>query len=390
MAKEHYTLTVEPITCVHIGTGEQLSPLDYKISRSKQGNDLFVNFSSDSILKRIAADPKKSAEFERLSSGGDMKALAGFFHENAKNADINYICHCTREFLKIWEENKDKDPLQNGRFVEQMYRQGMRPVIPGSSLKGAVRTAVLNQFLSQVSDEKYDGLLDELNRYKNDNSKKKFEGKMQQELLNFNDAKNDPFRALQFGDCVFDGRGTQIVGALKNIKTDRDGEVVEHNTSQILAEAIKGYFLRNGTDANLAGEARFALDVDLAEEKAVSKKITIQDIVNACNYFYWREFKTEYEKFYKNACGSECDAITKLHKELKAVAEDAQKQNEFIIRVGRWSQVEFVTFDENFRSPKTRRGKDDKPLPYGKTRTVFNYDGLYLPLGWCKCSFVPL
>ena len=376
MAKEHYTLTVEPITCVHIGTGEQLSHLDYKISRSKQGNDLFINFSSNSILKRIAADPKKSAEFERLSSGGDMKALAGFFHENAKNADINYICHCTREFLKIWEENKDKDPLQNGRFVEQMYRQGMRPVIPGSSLKGSVRTAILNAALEDC--------------YNRNNLRGKKDNQIQKELLDFKDAKNDPFRTLQFGDCVFDGRGTQIVGALKNIKTDRDGEVVEHNTSQILAEAIKGYFLRNGTDANLVGEARFALDVDLAEEKAVSKKITIQDIVNACNYFYWREFKTEYEKFYKNACGSECDAITKLHKELKAVAEDAQKQNEFIIRVGRWSQVEFVTFDENFRSPKTRRGKDGKPLPYGKTRTVFNYDGLYLPLGWCKCSFVPL
>ena len=376
MAKEHYTLTVEPVTCVHIGTGEQLSPLDYKISRSKQGNDLFVNFSSDSILKRIAADPKKSAEFERLSSGGDMKALVGFFHENAKNADINYICHCTREFLKIWEENKDKDPLQNGRFVEQMYRQGMRPVIPGSSLKGSVRTAILNAALKDC--------------YNRNNLRGKKDNQIQKELLDFKDAKNDPFRALQFGDCVFDGRGTQIVGALKNIKTDRSGEVVEHNTSQILAEAIKGYFMHNGTDANLAGEARFALDVDLAEEKAVSKKITIQDIVNNCNDFYWREFKTEYEKFYKNACGSECDAITKLHKELKAVAEDAQKQNEFIIRVGRWSQVEFVTFDENFRSPKTRRGKDGKPLPYGKTRTVFNYDGLYLPLGWCKCSFVPL
>lgn len=379
MAKEHYTLTVEPVTCVHIGTGEQLSPLDYKIE-----DNLFVNFSSDSILKQIAADPKKSAEFERLSSGGDMKALAGFFHENAKKDDTNYSCHCTKEFLRNYAKNKDKDPLQNGSFVEQMYRQGMRPVIPGSSLKGAVRTAVLNHFLSQVSDEKYYGLLDELNQYKNDNSKKKFEGKMQEKLLHFKNAKNDPFRALQFGDCVFDGGGTQIVGALKNIKTDRSGEVVEHNTSQILAEAIKGYFMHDGTDANLAGEARFALDVDLAEEKeAVSKKITIQDIVNACNYFYWREFKTEYEKFYKNACGSECDAITKLHKELKAVAEDAQKQNQFIIRVGRWSQVEFVTFDENFRSPKTRKG-------YGKTRTVFNYDGLYLPLGWCRCSFVPL
>lgn len=378
MAKEHYKLSVEPITCVHIGNGEQLSPLDYKVSPSKQGRDVFVNFSTDSILKRIATDPQKFAEFDRLSFGGDMKDLAKFFHENSKNEDIKYICHCTNEFVENYKRNKDKDPLQNGSFVEQMYRNNGKgvPIIPGSSLKGAVRTAVLN-----AEFEDYD------NQQALHNEKDQI---IQKKLLEYSDAKNDPFRILQFGDCIFSGKGTQIVGMLKNIKTDRNGEVVEDNTSQIQAEAIKGYLMNGSSEACLTGEARFIFDRDLENSKVFSKKITIQDIINDCNKFYFDEFIKEYDKFYKNTACSECDRITYLRKELKSIANNSQNENEFIIRVGRWSQVEFVTFCEGFRSPQTRKDRNGRPLPYGKTRTVFNNDGLYLPFGWCKCTFIPM
>lgn len=375
MAKEHYKLSVEPITCVHIGNGEQLSPLDYKVLDPEQGRD-FVNFSTDSILKRIATDSQKFAEFDEISSSGDMKKLAAFFHDNFKKEDASYICHCTKEFLRNYEKNKEKDPLQNGSFVEQMYRPAGSgaPVIPGSSLKGAIRTAVLNTELEHCYNR---SILHD----KNDNQ-------IQKELLGFSDAKNDPFRILQFGDCVFSGKGTQIVGMLRNIKTRRDGEVTEDNTSQIQAEAIKGYLMNGSTEACLKGEARFVFDRDLANLKEISKKITIQDIVKDCNEFYFDEFIKEYDKFYRNTACSECDRITDLFKELKSIAENSQSKNEFIIRVGRWSQIEFVTYGQDFREPKTR--KTGRHLPYGTTRTVFNDDGSYLPLGWCKCTFIPM
>ena len=35
-------------------------------------------------------------------------------------------------------------------------------------------------------------------------------------------------------------------------------------------------------------------------------------------------------------------------------------------------------------SLKTRGPKKS----YGKTRTVFDYDGQYIPLGWCKCTII--
>lgn len=52
-----------------------------------------------------------------------------------------------------------------------------------------------------------------------------------------------------------------------------------------------------------------------------------------------------------------------------------------ILRVGHYSQVEFVTVKNN--NPFTHKGKQGTPLPYGTTRTLA--DGLY-PFGWIKLT----
>ena len=378
MAKEIYKLSVEPITCVHIGSGEQLTTMEYKVSFSKKNRQyLFVNYSKDSVLKRVGADEKLFKEFDNISNKNDFKELSHFFHVNSTGEDTNYTCQCTEEFLQNYEKNQDKNPIQNGMFVEQMYHpQGKAtPVIPGSSLKGAIRTAVLNLFLNEYA------MRNELRNKKDQ--------ELQQKLLENSDAKNDPFRAVQIGDCTFAGKGTQIVGLLKNIKKDRDGEIYEHNTSQIQAEVIKGYFMPDTKDVNLIGQSHCVFNSDLwnsqLTQKAVSKKITPKDLIKMCNSFYWREFKNEYNNFYRQATGSECNFITELYKELKSIAENSQNQDTFILRVGRWSQVEFVTYGNDFRNPKTPK-RNGRQMPYGTTRTVFNYDGDYLPLGWCKCT----
>ena len=200
---------------------------------------------------------------------------------------------------------------------------------------------------------------------------------MQKELLgDYTDAKNDPFRAIEFSDCAFSARNSQIVGVLKNISANQHtGEVFVGNSMQIQAEAIKGSLI-----GGEKGECLLRLNTDLMKANGgVVKSFGIKDIIRSCNYFFWREFNREYEKFYKEA--EHCDLILLLHDELESCSES---ENQFMIRVGHWSQVEFVTFEENLRSPKTRVVLG-KALPYGTTRTVFNFAGEYLPFGWCKC-----
>lgn len=387
MAKKIYKLTVEPLTCVHIGSGNKLTLLDYTVCRASANRNLYAKFSSDKILHRIATDAQKVSAFERASGSGNMKMLHSFFQNNVNvNEDAEYLCDVTSEFSALYTRNKEKDPYDNAAVVEQMYRPGdsAKPVIPGSSLKGAVRTAVLNNLMGNLSDKDYDGFRDELENCRKDSEKRKLEGNIQKKLLGKSDAKNDPFRAVEIADCCFKAKGTQIVGLLKTVSTNsHSGELFVSNTMQVQAEAIKGSLM--GPCGIGESIMRINEGLQLSEDRngknAVSKALSISDIACSCNYFYWREFEKEYNKFYKDSVEN-CDLIVKLKGELDSCRKN---KNQFIIRVGHWSQVEFVTFEENFRSPKTRmiRGK---ALPYGTTRTLFNYDGQYLPLGWCKCS----
>lgn len=359
--KEHYKLNIEPITCVHIGTGETLTPLDYKIHTLKSGKNVYLAYSTDSILQHIAKDEAKLKQFDELTKSNDMAALAKFFSENVTSDDRTAICDVTNEFFENFKKNAKKDPLENAREVLQMYRNGLNPVISGSSLKGSIRTAVLNA------------------RMRNGNDYNTFPQKaseIQKKLLNYTNAKDDPFRAIEIGDCKFDGNGIEVVGILKNIKTRAD-EVEAHNDSQIQAEVLKGSLMK----AKTIGNGKICINGDLCCPKGVSKLISMNEIIDSCNYFFWREFKKEYDKFYSQAVDG-VDLIGNLKDELEAVKNS---KNQFIVRVGSWSQVEFVTFEENFRNPKTPKIKG-KQLPYGTTRTVFDYDGQYLPLGWCKCS----
>lgn len=368
--REHYKLTIEPITCVHIGTGETLTPLDYKIHTLKSGKNVYLAYSTDSILQHIAKDDTKLKQFDELTKSNDMTALAKFFNDNVLKDDRTAICDVTKEFFAKYKQNAKKDPLDNAREVLQMYRNGLYPVIPGSSLKGSIRTAVLNMKMHNWTNDKYNDFYDDFVAIENEKAKARYENKLQKSLLSYKDAKNDPFRAIEIGDCKFDGNGIEIVGVLKNIKTRAD-EVEDHNTSQIQAEVLKGSLMKSKT----VGFGRMGINSYL------KNSISIKEIIDSCNYFFWREFERKYDKFYSQAVDS-VDLIGKLKEELESVKNS---KNQFIVRLGRWSQVEFVTFEENFRNPKTPKIKE-KQMPYGTTRTVFNYDGQYLPFGWCKCS----
>ncbi len=372
MSKQIYKLTIEPITCVHIGTGNQLTMLDYIVVDSEQKRQKYLKFSSDKLLRRIATDKEKSKAFETISSSNNMKGIMDFFHSNCSpKDDAEYSCEVTKDFYDVYGKNRSKDPYETAAFVEQIYRpkESNTPVIPGSSLKGAIRTAVLNQQMHELSDETYDRLYENLNRA---NNQQRYEKELQSKLLgDYKDAKNDPFRGVEISDCSFASDNSQIVGLVKNVfRNAQTGELLE-SSIPIQAEAIKGYFM--GLPNKTVSQLR--INSDLVNKRALSRSITAKNIIDSCNYFYLREFEKEYASFYQEASIG-CDLIAELKSELKTITA---AKNQFIIRVGKWSQVEFITFEENFRRLPSGEGT-------GITRSLFNYDGQFLPFGWCKCT----
>jgi len=324
-------LTITPLTAVHIGTGEELTPLDYKLVSVEDGTTRFCKFSNDRILDRIASlNPNIPT---------DIKELQKFFHKECKEEDIEYRCKITKQFKEIHEANSKKDPLQNAAKVLEIYRNknNFAPIIPGSSIKGAIRTAVLDKAGKDRED----------------------------------DADNKLFRSLAIADCEFPSEST-VVGAMQilNKSGKKEAEKMQILADVILGNCIEGRDFSGKTDFTLYENFSEHLDFNLIRKK--------------CNEFYLREFGEEYKKFYINKNGEEYKIMKLLE---KILMEQKSKENSFIIRLGRWSQVEFVTFQT--RKPFTRKGKDGKPLPFGKTRTVFSYSNCFIPMGWCVCSIAP-
>jgi len=389
MTQKSYILT--PVTGVHIGTGEELSPLDYKIAPKIGDLDfkkpVYWKFSSDRILQRLCGDEKAISAFERASVEGNMKELYKFFQENCiHRKDTDYPCEITKNFLTKYRENQKKDPHQNAAKVLQMYHtEGTpNPVIPGSSIKGSVRTALLNMYLTGLSERDYQALHE---KFEQENNRNKSEEKMQKKLLDYKDAKTDPLRAVSLSDCPFKAGGTQLVGGLDMVSFNKQTGSLESMGAQIQAEVLRGELLEGKAVSELCitindmlQKTPFSLQRE--EQPKRIKTITFEDIHKSCNDFYWSEFQNEYDKFFKDVS----DGSEKLITELKGKLGSAVKsEKQFIIRVGRWSQVEFVTFEDNFRKPKTRIVKG-KELSYGTTRTLFDYDGKYVPMGWCILS----
>ncbi|MEL5720921.1 MAG: type III-A CRISPR-associated RAMP protein Csm5 [Treponemataceae bacterium] len=399
MTKKIYNVEIEVLTGVHIGTGVKLTPLDYTIIPVSSEKKLYLKFSSDAILDNLVSSNKKEQlnEFYEYSDRRDMRGIMNFFHKQISNPVIEYPCDVTERFFRNYKTNLKKDPTENAAEVLQMYRpKGKKtPVIPGSSLKGAMRTAVLDFKIANMETSRFNNLCEIFEKNMSDYIKTG--SKLEKELLGYKDAKNDPFRTLLIEDITFPTRNTQLVGMLENIKSIQTSTELQETGMQIQAEVLRGALLGGKAKA----EATITIDKPLQKAKVsterrgnnfsfagdTSRILSMEEIARACNDFFMSNFDEEYENFYKNnEVEDSIEIITKLKDELEKAEGE---QNTFVVRLGRWSQVEFLTFQDVFRRPKTPK-RDGHKQSYGTSRTVFDYDGRYVPLGWCKVTYTPV
>lgn len=389
--KTRYRLVIEPLTAIHVGTGETLTPLNYIVKELKEGSGrwLYCAFEWEKILGRLITEDKQEAlnRYTQAVDRADMKFLQAFFHGEFKFDDLLYPCDMTKEFIRLYHANIKKDPIENAAEVHRMYRpRGKKtPLIPGSSLKGAIRTALLDFQMQpdKMSDAVYNKLRDEFDKTEGDTKEKqrersRFDNTMQKQLFSYNDAKSDPLRALIIRDAAFAAKGTQLTGCLKNLRNEFGRGALSAITMQIQAEVIRGSLLGSKESA----ETAVLIDGDLQRSTQLKTYFSMEDIRNACNEFYLDEFKTEYNKFYQG-CVESVGIIDKLKSRLDAVKNDRQS---FAVRLGRWIQAEFLTYNKDFRDPQTPK-RHSKKQDWGTTRTVLDYDGEYVPLGWCICRF---
>ncbi len=390
--KEIYKIKIEPLTAVHIGSGNSLLPVDYTLEKPNGSTEKrYVKFSSDKIINSIleSGTAQQKQELQNVSDLNDINVLAKFFRKYFY-LGVEYDSKVTKDFINLYSSKINSGLFENSLEVNQTLHHGASPYIPGSSIKGAVRTAILNQALMDLPQESYNELFEMADKEKQRDSKKsgRYEKKIQNKALlmlsvkGIDDAKLDPFRYIEISDSEFSAK-SQLVARMENAKIDKFKKELCSEAMQIIAESIPGKLADSKTSSGFTIRINEDLqNIELPNGFCINKQIDLQEIISACNFFFKSQFNKEYKKFYKDAYES-VDKIFELKKIIDSIPENSE--TEFLLRVGRWSQIEYVTFENNFRNPKTPT-KKGREMPFGTSRTVLNYDGQYLPMGWCKCT----
>jgi CRISPR type III-A-associated RAMP protein Csm5 len=214
MANNTIPIQIETLTPVHIGSGEEL-----------QGNFEYLHFQDEGVLGVIDANKILKIIGEDVESinkwvevidkqGNLLKDLP-----QLRNASSDEVA---KRIITIFDKapNVDKNTIK-----EQTHLGNHQPTIPGSSLKGAIRTAILTKLIKEnpafVADSKQ--LKDKRGRFNHANiiteylaNDKKEDRRTGKTVSRFS-ANKDVMRFLRVSDFYFDTNTTVVKNTVINL-----------------------------------------------------------------------------------------------------------------------------------------------------------------------------
>jgi len=360
-------LTISTLSPVHVGCDEMFDPSQFVMADGL----LHVLAPSDVML---ALDERERQQLLSLTERPDpIGPLQQFFKARRERLTpvASHVVDVAPDIAKEYETKAGQVQQRgaNGQPVYNLFpiaRTAFNPLddapyLPGSSLKGAIRTAWLsrlNRGAPLREEERRDA------------------GRLQQRLLRYRPGKfeNDPFRLVQLADAhpAADDipPATRIIYAVSKKK-----RLSERGSPELKV------FLESVCEAQCSA---FHGELRLAGTAA----IRWADLCDACNDFYWPKLVAELDHPHLGPL---------LNREWRALISDLlggelmndlrQARQGFLLRVGRHSGAESLTLD-GVRSIKILGAKGEKPTYRAQTtekrfasQTRSATSGL-LPFGW--------
>jgi len=345
----HYKVNLHILSPIHVGTGQELDPFSFVIRDNRLCLIDLVKWMDEYSEKE---------ELHNMMNSDNFAHVRTFIAEkmDVKSSMLCSIPIDSKELHKTYRRAiEEKDP-RNQVLISPMTRNEvtMDAFIPGSSIKGSIRTAIANQFVQKAGVTSKDS-----GRGRSDYNQKIF-GRINE----------DPMRWLKLSDVSLRESGTVIV------------EAKEYSRNPDKALTPKGHVEVALSLCQAEKSVIHPLRLSMAPFMLHGEEVNPEFLLEALYQFYVSKYEEEYAKFFRTQRSAVIQqGISPMNKIVKEM-----KTNETLIRIGHFSHVECVTLDR-VRNPMTRKGKDGKPLPWGTTRTLAN--GVY-PFGWCKLEFLDL
>lgn len=381
--KQNYQLEI--VTPVHIGSGETLSHIDGYYANGQW-------YCID--LERVLAHP--SADLNALTSEMGRRDFRWERHLRQRNIDPAEVSVYSLSCPQSPEEVEIREAIKG------IHNQ---PFIPGSTLKGAIRTALLGEIVS-VSDKVYEKSHDHLNELiekgSRGNPRREQPARRIETFAFGGDPNRDLFRALQVSDTGLLKSDALEIGMVWTMTLNQSNELVQkidrgrkykNFVQQIQAQQRLTFTLKID-DLLFREQEKERLDFnDLQQE-------TLQDIAEVCRSAVDQLIQGERDFFnyYK------FPEIANIYDKLLDV-NDTLPEGAFLLQIG-WgagynantvtalftdgaeSSVDRMDLRERFRlgESRSRRGAyDEREFP--KTRRIlYRGQNPLAPLGWVKIS----
>ncbi len=389
-------LLISTLSPVHVGCGEDYDPTHYVIE-----NQTLHEFEPGAAQKVLTAQDRQ--ELLRIVSNVNnrrmLQEVQAFFYQR-RQALMTIAKRRVPAVPKLVEfyqgrvgqtvqTEGDGSQLVNKLAIGRTFFNPVNgaPILPGSSLKGAIRTA----------------LLDGINQSKPLQTQQERSLVLQQRLFRYDHFEQDPMRLVQLMDAAFldtEGVGTELRFAVnRRRKPPKPGD----SSTQSLAERGDLYQLLECVPAArfrvFAGQLTVQQVDSVNDERgrlpALPLRWNLAQIAAACNRFYRPQLEAEIvqmqERNYLNP------QWAKLIETLLSgsMAQRLEKNQAFLLRVGRHSGAESVTLN-GVRNIKILRGRD-QPADYrSETTTWWLAAGStqlktgMLPFGWLLVEIQPI
>ncbi|MEJ5365814.1 MAG: type III-A CRISPR-associated RAMP protein Csm5 [Desulfosoma sp.] len=378
-----YCFTAQALTPIHVGSAVEIDPLQFVLDRG-----FLLRFRPAQVIGEL--DDSERRRFLSLVDRGDLKGIQLFFRTHLKAEDRILRVGVSKRFEEEFSL-KAGSPDRSFR-VDMMPRNPVseKAFLPGSSIKGAIRTAVVNYFanldpqtkprvhseVKQAAVEKKAKVLEEsaLNRPSDQTEK-------------------DVFRLIKVRDVELPDEATRIDRAM-NWNPNKPG-----------SENIQMWVERLVSFADTWKPPAFEVEIQIDEEKMnrpeiarlLGRKLDAKTLFDACNRFYWGRMLAEADKFYGRG---------KNDKHWKAIHErfpraklpdgqvmildpstpywfsEQQPRKRVLLRVGRFSHFESLSVDGLRQGYNVQARRPIRDM--GSTRTLCAMDNgnLAMPFGW--------
>ena len=372
-----YKLRVTPLTPVHVGTGESIAAEDYFLTNNK-----LVRFRPAAVVR--AMKPEKRREYQALLSGDAnslLRALKLLRGEAERDPGTWLyavgIGAASRQALSVVIEKLE---TRTGEVRPLFWNEARgTAVIPGSAIKGAIRTAIVAAMAAQrgVRDTAWwkrwtDRIIQasEGNNQEASRELARAAKRFEEDVLGFNSGKleSDPFRFVKVSDGEVAAEGVQVDRSrLVTGQRDYSAESIQMHHERLLSIS----------DGSRQGEFECILQLD--HERAGKQQLRgplswVPDLDSLrvwCNWHYDRRYSSEKKRF------------PELYPQALDQSFEAAKAQGVVLRLGRFSHFEALSVEGMRRTLSRNR----QWISEGSSRTACDLgNGRKLPYGWVSIT----